>query len=427
MEDVKDKERSRDKRLQNTYGITLAQYNAILAAQDGKCAVCGRPATDFTVSLNVDHMHFKVETVRILTDYPTPELKWQAKVTLPWAFVVYAHKAKYKAIAEVKRQAMPLSIRGLLCPGRHGPAGTCCNRNLGRVDNISWLEKTLAYLKDPPARKVLDSKTDPWYNGWCEIGGEMTDSVVVSTVKKDLTWVASHIVLLLVVAGLIAGAVYFVDNIIEKHDAANDQKFEQILTIQTAQTKSLQQQLAVDQNLNAQRDAAYQKTIAQLSQSIVQRNANAQKQQAVDVTLDAVTAAQRITQQTQAQPGEVSVVGNTVGLDLPVARTVVSGLDSLVVSQANLTDTQKELTAQTALTADAKKEATDAGAVIAAQKAQLGDADKACDSKLAVLNRVKESQNLSGSLAEQGQWWGLWLRMRQDYNESSLARNARWS
>ena len=36
MEDVKDKERSRDKRLQNTYGITLAQYNAILAAQGGE-------------------------------------------------------------------------------------------------------------------------------------------------------------------------------------------------------------------------------------------------------------------------------------------------------------------------------------------------------------------------------------------------------
>ena len=213
----------------------------------------------------------------------------------------------------------------------------------------------------------------------------MTDSVVVSTVKKDLTWIASHIVLLLVVAGLIAGAVYFVDNIIEKHDAANDQKFEQILTIQTAQTKSLQQQLAADQNLNAQHDAAYQKTIAQLSQSIVQRNANAQKQQAVDVTLDAVTAAQRITQQTQAQPGQVNVAGNTVGLDLPVARTVVSGLDSLVVTQANLTDTQKELTAQTALTTDARKEVTDANAVVASQKTQLGDADKACDSKLTVL------------------------------------------
>lgn len=43
----------RDRHYQKTYGITLAQYNEMLIAQDGRCAICGA----VTARLLVDHCH----------------------------------------------------------------------------------------------------------------------------------------------------------------------------------------------------------------------------------------------------------------------------------------------------------------------------------------------------------------------------------
>lgn len=48
-------ERKRDAELRRLYGITLAEYRRLLAAQDGVCAVCGRPPV--TMALHVDHDH----------------------------------------------------------------------------------------------------------------------------------------------------------------------------------------------------------------------------------------------------------------------------------------------------------------------------------------------------------------------------------
>ena len=148
--------RDRDKRLQSTYGITLEQYNKILEVQGGCCAACGRPSTDFTVSLNVDHEHFRVKVYRRdAGSLFEPDCKWQAHTRVQTKFIIRIARSKEQAIAECKKSAMPYSVRGLLCPGRHGPAGTCCNRNIGRIDNPDWLRKVIVYLEDPPARKVL--------------------------------------------------------------------------------------------------------------------------------------------------------------------------------------------------------------------------------------------------------------------------------
>lgn len=51
----RDPERARDLRLQRLYGITAAQYDEMLEAQDGKCAVCRKPPGK--QRLNVDHDH----------------------------------------------------------------------------------------------------------------------------------------------------------------------------------------------------------------------------------------------------------------------------------------------------------------------------------------------------------------------------------
>lgn len=50
------KRRERDAYLKRKFGISLAEYDAILAEQGGVCAVCSRPPT-CGISLHVDHDH----------------------------------------------------------------------------------------------------------------------------------------------------------------------------------------------------------------------------------------------------------------------------------------------------------------------------------------------------------------------------------
>lgn len=89
---------ARAKRLWDVFRITPDEYDAILAAQDGGCAICGRPPREGK-RLAVDH----------------------------------DHKTGY--------------IRGLLC--------FVCNRRVLGARSADVLVKTAAYVSDPPARRVL--------------------------------------------------------------------------------------------------------------------------------------------------------------------------------------------------------------------------------------------------------------------------------
>ncbi len=51
------KERTKDAYLRRTFGISLADYNKVLRHQNGRCAICKRPVTDFKNALAVDHNH----------------------------------------------------------------------------------------------------------------------------------------------------------------------------------------------------------------------------------------------------------------------------------------------------------------------------------------------------------------------------------
>lgn len=55
MTDEEKAERQRDLYLQRTYGITSAEYDALLQAQDGRCAIC--EAKPRKKRLAVDHDH----------------------------------------------------------------------------------------------------------------------------------------------------------------------------------------------------------------------------------------------------------------------------------------------------------------------------------------------------------------------------------
>lgn len=55
-QDPEVKRRARAGHLRRKFGITSEQYDEMLAAQGGACALCGRPPTE-GISLHVDHDH----------------------------------------------------------------------------------------------------------------------------------------------------------------------------------------------------------------------------------------------------------------------------------------------------------------------------------------------------------------------------------
>lgn len=159
---ARNKENERDKRLQKNYRWTLEQRTRLSKKQGHKCAICGRPESD-GMPLNVDHYHFKITLVRCTKSSPKKGLPANGLCSLEYTdgWIAVAHlnydvlpwrwaKTKDAARNLAYEDALPKSVRGLLCPGRY----VGCNRLLGRVDDIAWLEKALAYLKNPPARGI---------------------------------------------------------------------------------------------------------------------------------------------------------------------------------------------------------------------------------------------------------------------------------
>lgn len=98
-------------RLAKVYGITRETYEALLALQGGRCAICTR-ATGATRRLSVDHDHAQA--------------------------VLDGHEPT---------NGCPVCIRGLLCRP--------CNDVLGHLrDSAAAGVRIALYLTDPPARQL---------------------------------------------------------------------------------------------------------------------------------------------------------------------------------------------------------------------------------------------------------------------------------
>jgi hypothetical protein len=52
--------------IERTYGISMADYNAMFAEQEGRCVICGRHQSAFRRSLCVDHDHVTGEVRGLL-------------------------------------------------------------------------------------------------------------------------------------------------------------------------------------------------------------------------------------------------------------------------------------------------------------------------------------------------------------------------
>ena len=62
-----NRERIRMKERKRMYGITAEEYNGLLSAQEGVCAICQRPSADGR-SLHVDHDHASGHVRGLLCD-----------------------------------------------------------------------------------------------------------------------------------------------------------------------------------------------------------------------------------------------------------------------------------------------------------------------------------------------------------------------
>lgn len=72
-------DRYRDRHLRKAYGIGLDEYRSMLAEQDGRCAICRRPESDFTKSLSVDHCHETGRVRSLLCGRCNTHLGWYEK------------------------------------------------------------------------------------------------------------------------------------------------------------------------------------------------------------------------------------------------------------------------------------------------------------------------------------------------------------
>jgi hypothetical protein len=130
------------------YGITLAERAAIVEEQDNKCAACGR-IFDEAVRMEVDHDHTMARTKLIIERLP--DWNWAAFLNKTDTSCIAIGTTRAEARKNGQRVLRRRSVRGVLCGGRY--AG--CNRKMGRIDKIPWLQAVTAYLQNPPARRIL--------------------------------------------------------------------------------------------------------------------------------------------------------------------------------------------------------------------------------------------------------------------------------
>jgi hypothetical protein len=225
---------------------------------------------------------------------------------------------------------------------------------------------------------------------------------VVSSVVKDITWLKTHLILLVIVIVLVVGSVYSIDSIIAKHDAANSTKDSVALQQQTAQTDMLLTKFQQFEQVSAQQNAQLTAMNAQLSNYITQRDKALVPVLQKDTTLSAVDAAQKITLQTKSQPGEVVAQGDIVQMDLSASRIVVANQDQLPIVQADLADAKTEIRQGETVIENLQTNVSDGTKVIDSMKIEAADAAKKCSDDIATVKsnaRKSKIKWILGTLA----------------------------
>lgn len=127
-----------DKRLQKTYGITLAEYDAMLAEQGGVCKICQKPPGKFRLSVDHDHRfdRVKIKIYKMMRRFQASATNVVLNVNLLEVF-----SSRKIARIQMKQILRRLSIRGILC--------WRCNSGLRKyADRPERFEAAAKYLRD---------------------------------------------------------------------------------------------------------------------------------------------------------------------------------------------------------------------------------------------------------------------------------------
>jgi hypothetical protein len=212
-----------------------------------------------------------------------------------------------------------------------------------------------------------------------------TPEDITSKVATDLAWARHHLFLLAAVSILVFAGVFGVESLLAKHDAQKDAQWKAVVAAD-------QQRLATDEANWAQQFQALTAQNTQLLSAIQTRDAALVVQQKKDATLSANEAAQRLSEQTKAAPGEVTAQGNNLLVDLPISRQIVTSLDQLPVLVANLADMKTQLANETTIANNAQADAT-------AQKKINTDQVEACKAQVAdVKAQARKSKTKIGGI-----------------------------
>ena len=226
---------------------------------------------------------------------------------------------------------------------------------------------------------------------------------LAKTIETDLSPLKTHVFLALSVLGvvglLVLGAVLGVEHIIGNVRAAADARDTQTLASITTMQKATMDRLAASDAASAQRDAAYQKTIQDLAVQLAARDAQSKKDQAQAQTLNAIDTATAIATRTNAAPGEITAVGDTVVMDLPMSRTVNSQLILLTQVQGDLKDTQTQLTATNGQLNDCRTTVANQKGVIAADADVLAATKKKAAEDLSTVQTKTRKAGIKGFFA----------------------------
>jgi hypothetical protein len=142
-----NKDRAADLRLRRVFGITLVEYNNILAAQHGVCKICGRQPAK--VRLAVDHDH-RFDRIKIKISKFSNLFKGLAYNPFLNVFIELVHPNRKELRKLIKLMLRRRSIRGLLCMN--------CNRGLQKFyDKPERFEAAAKYLREFE-RRIINEK-----------------------------------------------------------------------------------------------------------------------------------------------------------------------------------------------------------------------------------------------------------------------------
>lgn len=215
---------------------------------------------------------------------------------------------------------------------------------------------------------------------------------VVEDTEKTVSFLTHHLILTAVLVIALFTGIFGVQHLIDQHDAVERQRAHEDLAAVVQQVKVLQDKQAADDAATAQREAVRDAIIKDLIAQASARDKALEEQIKKNATLTAQQAAARMVQEYNAPPTAAQAQGDSVLVDLPLSRQIVSTFDSFQTCKADLNGAQQQIEQQKGSIADLKTQVSDRDKTITGKDTELAKQKKADDDdkKIAVNNEKKK-------------------------------------